>query len=36
MGFLTEDDAAVILRGPMLHQAIQQFFRDCAGAPWTI
>jgi ATP-binding protein involved in chromosome partitioning len=28
MGFLTEDDAAVIWRGPMLHGAIQQFFRD--------
>jgi ATP-binding protein involved in chromosome partitioning len=28
MGFLTADDAAVIWRGPMLHGAIQQFFRD--------
>jgi ATP-binding protein involved in chromosome partitioning len=28
MGFLTEDDAAVIWRGPMLHSAIQQFFRE--------
>ena len=28
MGFLTGDDAAVIWRGPMLHGAIQQFFRD--------
>jgi ATP-binding protein involved in chromosome partitioning len=28
MGFLTTDDAAVIWRGPMLHGAIQQFFRD--------
>ena len=28
MGFLTSDDAAVIWRGPMLHSAIQQFFRD--------
>ena len=28
MGFLTEDDAAVIWRGPMLHGAIQQFFRE--------
>jgi ATP-binding protein involved in chromosome partitioning len=28
MGFLTPDDAAVIWRGPMLHGAIQQFFRD--------
>jgi ATP-binding protein involved in chromosome partitioning len=30
MGFLTEDDAPVIWRGPMLHGAIQQFFRDAA------
>lgn len=28
MGLLTADDAAVIWRGPMLHGAIQQFFRD--------
>jgi ATP-binding protein involved in chromosome partitioning len=28
MGFLTEDDAPVIWRGPMLHGVIQQFFRD--------
>lgn len=28
MGFLTADDAAVIWRGPMLHGAVQQFFRD--------
>jgi len=28
MGFLTEDDAPVIWRGPMLHGAVQQFFRD--------
>jgi ATP-binding protein involved in chromosome partitioning len=32
MGFLTNDDAPVIWRGPMLHGAIQQFFRDVA---WT-
>src|SRR5262245_14953212 len=32
MGFLTEDDAPVIWRGPMLHGAIQQFFRDAAWA----
>jgi ATP-binding protein involved in chromosome partitioning len=32
MGFLTKDDAPVIWRGPMLHGAIQQFFRD---ARWT-
>ena len=32
MGFLTEDDAAVIWRGPMLHGAIQQFFREVR---WT-
>jgi ATP-binding protein involved in chromosome partitioning len=31
MGFLTEDDAAVIWRGPMLHGAMQQFFR---GVRW--
>jgi ATP-binding protein involved in chromosome partitioning len=30
MGFLTSDDQAVIWRGPMLHGAIQQFFRDVA------
>jgi ATP-binding protein involved in chromosome partitioning len=28
MAFLTEDDAPVIWRGPMLHGAIQQFFRE--------
>jgi len=28
MGFLTDDNAPVIWRGPMLHGAIQQFFRD--------
>src|SRR5262245_23048550 len=27
MGFLTQDDTPVIWRGPMLHGAIQQFFR---------
>src|SRR5262245_19786209 len=30
MGFLTQDDTPVIWRGPMLHGAIQQFFRDAA------
>ena len=30
MGFLTGDDAPVIWRGPMLHGAIQQFFREVA------
>ncbi|MBM3818231.1 MAG: Mrp/NBP35 family ATP-binding protein, partial [Acidimicrobiia bacterium] len=30
IGFLTGEDAAVIWRGPMLHGAIQQFFRDVA------
>ena len=30
MGFLTDDDTPVIWRGPMLHGAIQQFFRDVA------
>jgi ATP-binding protein involved in chromosome partitioning len=28
MGFLTSDEAPVIWRGPMLHGAIQQFFRE--------
>jgi ATP-binding protein involved in chromosome partitioning len=28
LGFLTPDDAPVIWRGPMLHGAVQQFFRD--------
>src|SRR5262245_19000504 len=28
MGFLTDDDAPIIWRGPMLHGAIQQFFRE--------
>jgi ATP-binding protein involved in chromosome partitioning len=28
MGFLTPEDAPIIWRGPMLHGAIQQFFRD--------
>ncbi len=32
MGFLTTDDSPVIWRGPMLHGAIQQFFRD---VKWT-
>ncbi len=32
MGFLTQDDAPVIWRGPMLHGAITQFFRD---VKWT-
>ena len=30
IGFMTGDDAPVIWRGPMLHGAIQQFFRDTA------
>ena len=30
MAFLTPDDAPVIWRGPMLHGAIQQFFREVA------
>lgn len=30
IGFLTQDDAPVIWRGPMLHGAVQQFFRDVA------
>jgi ATP-binding protein involved in chromosome partitioning len=32
MGFLTAEDAPIIWRGPMLHGAIQQFFRD---AKWN-
>jgi ATP-binding protein involved in chromosome partitioning len=32
MGCLTDDDSAVIWRGPMLHGAINQFFRDVR---WT-
>ena len=30
MAFLAKDDQALIWRGPMLHSAIQQFFRDVA------
>jgi ATP-binding protein involved in chromosome partitioning len=32
MGFLTQDDAPIIWRGPMLHGALQQFFREVAWA----
>ncbi len=32
MGFLTQDDAPVIWRGPMLHGVIQQFFREVRWA----
>ena len=32
MGFLTTDDAPIIWRGPMLHGALQQFFREVAWA----
>jgi ATP-binding protein involved in chromosome partitioning len=32
MGFLTADDAPIIWRGPMLHGAVQQFFREVR---WT-
>jgi ATP-binding protein involved in chromosome partitioning len=28
MGFLTQDDAPIIWRGPMLHGALQQFFKE--------
>jgi len=28
MGFMTADDAPIIWRGPMLHGAVQQFFRE--------
>ena len=30
IGFMTDDDAPIIWRGPMLHGAIQQFFREVA------
>src|SRR3954468_25075705 len=30
MGFLTGDDAPIIWRGPMLHGALQQFFKEAA------
>jgi ATP-binding protein involved in chromosome partitioning len=30
MAFLTADDAPIIWRGPMLHGALQQFFREVA------
>ncbi len=30
IGFMTDEDAPVIWRGPMVHGAIQQFFRDVA------
>jgi ATP-binding protein involved in chromosome partitioning len=32
MGFLAQEDAPVIWRGPMLHGVIQQFFREVAWA----
>jgi ATP-binding protein involved in chromosome partitioning len=32
MGFLTSDEAPIIWRGPMLHGALQQFFREVAWA----
>src|SRR6202040_11647 len=32
MAFLTADDAPIIWRGPMLHGALQQFFREVR---WT-
>src|SRR5678816_2840299 len=32
MGFLTKDDAPIIWRGPMLHGALQQFFREVKWA----
>jgi ATP-binding protein involved in chromosome partitioning len=32
MGFLTTDDAPIIWRGPMLHGALQQFFREVRWA----
>jgi len=33
IGFLTQDDAPVIWRGPMLHGVIQQFFREVRWPP---
>jgi ATP-binding protein involved in chromosome partitioning len=30
IGFMTQDDAPIIWRGPMLHGAIQQFFKEVA------
>jgi len=30
IGFLTEDDAPIVWRGPMLHGAVRQFFQDVA------
>ncbi len=32
MGFLTQDDAPIIWRGPMLHSALQQFFKEVKWA----
>jgi ATP-binding protein involved in chromosome partitioning len=32
IGFLTDDDAPVVWRGPMLHGAVRQFFQDVAWA----
>lgn len=32
MGFLTQDNAPIIWRGPMLHGALQQFFREVRWA----
>src|SRR5439155_10941164 len=32
MGFLTSEDAPIIWRGPMLHGALQQFFREVRWA----
>src|SRR5580765_8158890 len=32
MGFMTGDDAPIIWRGPMLHGALQQFFREVRWA----
>ncbi len=32
IGFLTDDDSPIIWRGPMLHQTVQQFFREVR---WT-
>jgi ATP-binding protein involved in chromosome partitioning len=32
VGFLTDDDSPILWRGPMLHQTIQQFFREVRWA----
>jgi len=36
MGFLIEDDAPVIWRGPMIMKAIQQFVTEVEWGTWII